>query len=52
MDIIIFSMIGFDTTAITAAENKELHKTETVKLSARKISLRIILLYCKSSPTM
>ena len=42
---IIFSLIGFETTAITAAENKDLRRTETVKIAARKISLRIILLY-------
>ena len=45
MTIIMFSLTGFDTAAITAAENKNLHKTESVKLAARKISLRIILLY-------
>ena len=43
---IIFALIGFDTTAITAAENRALHQTESVKIAARKISLRIILLYC------
>ena len=43
--IIMFSLIGFDTTAITAAENKDLQRNESVKMAARKISLRIILLY-------
>ena len=42
---IVFSLIGFETVAITAAENRDLHQTEMVKIAARKISLRIILLY-------
>jgi amino acid transporter len=38
-------MIGFETIAITAAENKDLRTEETVKIATRKISLRIITLY-------
>ena len=42
---IIFSLIGFDLVSITAAENRDLQRTESIKIAARKISLRIILLY-------
>lgn len=45
MTTTIFSFIGFETVAITAAENRDLRRHETVKLATRKISLRIILLY-------
>jgi amino acid permease len=46
MTTAMFGMIGFETVSLTAAENKNLRKEETVKLSTRKIALRIILLYC------
>lgn len=41
----LFGLIGFETIAITAAENRDLQTEETVKIGTRKISLRIILLY-------
>ena len=41
----LFGMIGFETIAITAAENRDLRTEETVKIATRKISLRIIILY-------
>ena len=45
MIVTIFSMIGFEAVSITAPENKDLEKGESIKLATRKISLRIILLY-------
>ncbi|KAK3941891.1 amino acid permease-domain-containing protein [Diplogelasinospora grovesii] len=45
MTTCLFGMIGFETIAITAAENRDLRSEETIKLSTRKISLRIITLY-------
>ncbi|KAH0542303.1 hypothetical protein FGG08_003330 [Glutinoglossum americanum] len=42
---VIFSMIGFESVPITAAECKDLSKNETVKMATRKISLRIVILY-------
>lgn len=45
MTIATFSMIGFDTVAITAAETRDMRGGETTKLATRKISLRIVLLY-------
>ncbi|KAF2094250.1 hypothetical protein NA57DRAFT_80663 [Rhizodiscina lignyota] len=48
MTYIIFSMIGFEVVAITAAENHDLRREETIKLASRKISLRIILFYSLS----
>ena len=45
MNTIFFSLQGFFTVAITAAENKHLDQDESIKLATRKISLRIILLY-------
>jgi amino acid transporter len=43
---IIFSYVGMDLVAATAAESKELANAESMKMAARKISLRIITLYC------
>lgn len=48
----LFGMIGFETVAITAAENKDLRSEETIKLGTRKISLRIITLYCLATFTV
>jgi len=48
MTTTIWSMIGFETVAITAAENEDLERDETVKIATRKIALRIILLYSLS----
>jgi amino acid permease len=45
MTTIIFSMIGFETISITAAECVNLETTEAIKMGTRKICLRIILLY-------
>ena len=45
MIVTIFSMIGFEAVSITAPENKDLEREESIKLASRKISLRIILLY-------
>ena len=45
MTTIIFSLIGFETVSVTAGENKDLEKTETIKIATRKVSMRIILLY-------
>jgi amino acid transporter len=52
MTTTIFSMIGFETVAITAPENRLLREKETIKLASRKISLRIILLYTLSAFTV
>jgi len=40
-----FSLMGWDVVLLTAPENKDLAKDETVKISSRKIALRVILLY-------
>ncbi|OCL15268.1 hypothetical protein AOQ84DRAFT_411865 [Glonium stellatum] len=45
MRIIFFAMLGFETVAITAPENKNLEIEETLKLASRKIVLRISVLY-------
>jgi amino acid transporter len=45
MTTAIFGMVGFETVSLTAAENKDLRKEETVKMGTRKISLRILTLY-------
>jgi len=45
LNTIFFSFEGFVTVAVTAAENKDLDKDETIKMSSRKAPLRIILLY-------
>lgn len=45
INTIFFSVQGFFTVAVTAAENKDLDKDESIKLGTRKISLRVIVLY-------
>ncbi|MCJ1468528.1 hypothetical protein MMC07_007157 [Pseudocyphellaria aurata] len=45
MNTIFFSLQGFFTVAVTAAENKDLDRDEGIKLATRKISLRVILMY-------
>jgi len=41
----LFGLLGFETIAIAAAENRDYYGQETVKFATRKISIRIILLY-------
>lgn len=41
----LFSFVGFETIAITAPENKDLEKHETIKLATKKLTLRITILY-------
>lgn len=41
----VFSFVGFETIAITAPENKDLEKHETIKLATKKLTLRITILY-------
>jgi amino acid transporter len=48
----LFGLIGFETIAITAAENRDLRTEETVKIGTRKIALRIILLYALATFTV
>lgn len=45
MNTIFFSLQGMFTVAVTAAENKDLDRDESIKLATRKISLRVILMY-------
>ena len=52
MTTTIFSLIGFDTVAITAAENRDLAREESIKLATRKIALRILLLYTLAAFTV
>lgn len=52
MTACLFGMIGFETVAITAAENKDLRTEETVKIATRKIVIRIITLYTLATFTV
>jgi amino acid transporter len=45
MNTIFFSLQGFFTVSVTAAENKDIERDETIKLATRKIALRVIVLY-------
>lgn len=45
MNTIFFSLQGFFTVSVTAAENKHVDRDESIKLATRKISLRVIILY-------
>lgn len=42
----IFSFTGMDIFAATAAESKALGDAESMKMAARKISIRIVTVYC------
>jgi amino acid permease len=42
---IIFSLIGFEAIAISAPENKDLEKYETVKIATKKLVIRLTVLY-------
>jgi amino acid transporter len=44
----IFALMGWEITLITAPENKDLSKAETIKISSRKIGLRVTVLYALS----
>ncbi|RDI79143.1 hypothetical protein Vi05172_g10864 [Venturia inaequalis] len=48
----IFGLIGIETVAITAAENRDLRNAETVKIATRKISIRLIVLYALATFTV
>jgi amino acid transporter len=46
MSVSFFSVMGWDIMFVTAPENKDPETNETVKISARKLALRVMLLYC------
>ncbi|KAM5437033.1 hypothetical protein MferCBS31731_005688 [Microsporum ferrugineum] len=48
---VIFSYVGMDIVAATAAESKSLADSESMKMAARKINLRVITLYTLSMLT-
>ena len=52
MTTAIFGLIGIETVAITAAENKDLRNEETVKIATRKICMRLIILYTLATFTV
>ncbi|KAF2253623.1 hypothetical protein BU26DRAFT_410135, partial [Trematosphaeria pertusa] len=41
----LFSLMGWEIIFFTAAENRDLRKTETLKLATRKITIRVLVLY-------
>lgn len=42
---VLFSLIGFETIALSGPENKDLEKYETIKIATKKLTLRITILY-------
>lgn len=42
---VMFSMIGFETIAVSGPENKDLEKFETIKIATKKLTIRLTLLY-------
>ncbi|PGH11512.1 hypothetical protein AJ80_07078 [Polytolypa hystricis UAMH7299] len=48
---VIFSYVGMDIVAATAAESKALADAESMKMAARKLSIRIVTLYSLASLT-
>jgi yeast amino acid transporter len=49
---VMFSYVGMDIMAATAAESKSLADAESMKMAARKINIRIITLYCLAMLTV
>jgi amino acid transporter len=43
--VCFFAYVGFETIALTAAENKDLETYETIKMGSRKLTMRISILY-------
>jgi yeast amino acid transporter len=43
---VLFSYVGMDIFSATASESRSLADAESMKMAARKLNLRIILLYC------
>lgn len=43
---VLFSFVGMDIFAATAAESRALSDSEAMKMAARKINIRILVLYC------
>ncbi|KAF2466167.1 uncharacterized protein BDR25DRAFT_238012, partial [Lindgomyces ingoldianus] len=48
----IFSMTGFETVAISAAENRDLRRSEAIKLATRKTGIRVVILYTLAIATV
>jgi len=42
---VLFSLIGFETIALSGPENKDLEKHETIKIATKKLTIRITVLY-------
>jgi len=45
MTTTLFSLMGWEIIFFTAAENKDLRKSESLKLATRKITIRVLVLY-------
>jgi len=52
MTTTIFSLMGWEMILITAPENKDLQGDETIKIASRKISIRVLVLYCLAAFTV
>jgi amino acid transporter len=52
MSTTLFSLTGWEMVLWAAPECKEMHKTETTKMTTRKISIRVILLYSLAAFTV
>jgi amino acid transporter len=48
----VFSMTGLETVAISAAENRDLRRTETIKIATRKTAIRVVVLYALAIATV
>ncbi|KAF2183908.1 hypothetical protein K469DRAFT_667627 [Zopfia rhizophila CBS 207.26] len=45
LTVCFFAFVSFETIALTAAENKDLEKYETIKMGSKKLNVRISILY-------
>jgi amino acid transporter len=52
MTTTLFSLMGWEIIFFTAAENRDLRKSESLKLATRKITIRVLVLYALAAFTV
>jgi amino acid permease len=49
---VMFSLIGFETIALTGPENRDLEKYEAIKIASKKLAFRLTILYTLATFTV
>ncbi|KAN0079641.1 Amino acid permease/ SLC12A domain containing protein [Elaphomyces granulatus] len=49
---VMFSLIGFETIALTGPENRDLEKYEAIKIASKKLTFRLTILYTLATFTV